>query len=161
MKRMKLVLIGAAFGAALFTLPQSGWSYSTDVCGPMCHRPGDHQTYNKEGYKHLDTRQGSFYAMKRRFDIQPSQEEAWNRFQTAVLTRLSDAFDAEKVTFDRNKLTKSPTDYNEENYEPVLTDPEIKSWNNVLTTFNELRAVLDEDRRKAVDRIRAICKTVK
>ncbi|MBF0588569.1 MAG: hypothetical protein HQL53_05530 [Magnetococcales bacterium] len=160
MKRMKVILFGAIAGCAMLTLPLDGWAYKTDECGPMCHTPNV-QKPHPGGYASLGSRTGSFYDMKQRFHITPAQEEAWNRFQVAVLTRLSRAFDTENIAFDRSQLTKTPKDYNEETFEPALSDEQIKNWNAVLKEFQALRTVLDDDHKKAVDRIRSICKVVK
>ncbi len=154
---IRTIVMAAAFVAGT-ALPTSALAGNTDECGPMCHRPATwHQSHGK-GWYGLGARQGSFQDMKHHFGIGPEQEAAWARFQKAVMDRMVAAFDAENLT--QEHLTTPPEAFDQETFAPILSDELIKKWQNVLTTYEELQAVLDKDRKKVAQRIKTICKQV-
>jgi hypothetical protein len=155
--RKKIIGLAVFISLAVTALPVSATEYETDKCGPMCHLPLDVHGVNSG--KYLGPRSGSFSDMKRHFNIGQEQSKAWNKFQTAVMDRMLTAFDSE--TFTTDGLNVRPEDVDSETYAPVMSVELLDKWKKVLDTYDEMKGVLDKDRKAVAERISMICEQVK
>ncbi|MBF0370005.1 MAG: hypothetical protein HQL52_11175 [Magnetococcales bacterium] len=151
-------MIVAGLFLATATLPQVVSAYDTDKCGPMCHNPAAFHSGSEGSWKGLGPRDGTLQDMKRHFRIGAGQEASWEAFQKALFDRMLATFDAQNLT--QEGATATPADFDPETMAPVLSVELIEKWQNVLTTFDDLKQVLDQDRQRVADRIRTICKQV-
>jgi len=69
------------------------------------------------------------------------------------------AFDSE--TFTTDGLNVRPEDVDSETYAPVMSVELLDKWKKVLDTYDEMKGVLDKDRKAVAERISMICEQVK